>query len=287
MIDLHVHSTASDGTNSPAELAEIAARAGLSAFALTDHDTLEGLSEAGDAANAHGVRLVPACEISCEVEHGTMHLLVYFLEDRPGPLQDRLSTLQSGRAGRNDRIVEALQSNGVELSIEEVLEEAGGGSVGRPHLAAVLLRKGYVSSIQEAFDTWLAKGRPAYFERERLSPEESISLARASGAVSVLAHPGTLSMETAELDSFVAELASMGLDGIEAEYARYERHQRDTYHQLAEKHGLCSTGGSDYHGDYKPGLAMGTGLGDLKVPDDYLTALETRLASRRLPAEQA
>lgn len=280
MIDLHVHSTASDGTNSPAELAKIAVGAGLSAFALTDHDTLEGIREARNAAASHGVRLISACEISCEVEQGTMHLLVYFLEDRPGPLQDRLVTLQAGRTGRNDRILEVLQNNGIAVSIDDVLEEAGGGSVGRPHLAAVMLRKGYVSSIQEAFDLWLGKGCPAYMERERLSPEESIALARDSGAVSVLAHPGTLSMSPAELDVFVAELAAMGLDGIEAEYARYERHERDSYHALAERHGLCATGGSDYHGDYKPGLSMGSGQGDLEVPDDYLTALETRLASR-------
>src|SRR5581483_7553125 len=158
VIDLHCHSTASDGSDSPRRLVELARRRGLTALALTDHDTVEGLAEAREAAAGAGVRLVPGCELSCEAGEATMHLLVYFLDDGPGPLQDRLAGLQAARSDRNRRIVTALQEHGLDVTLEEILAEAGGGSVGRPHVAGVLVGKGYVASIQEAFDVWLAKG---------------------------------------------------------------------------------------------------------------------------------
>lgn len=277
MIDLHAHSTASDGSDTPGELVELAARVGLSGVALTDHDTIEGLSEAQQVAEEQGVRLVPACELSCEIPHGTMHLLVYFLDDGPGPLQDRLAALQHGRSTRNEQIVELLQANGLGITLEEILAEAGGGSVGRPHFAAVMVRKGYVPSIQEAFDVWLAKGRPAYLGRDRLTPEEAVSLAHASGALAVLAHPTSLELGPEPLEKFVAYLSDLGLDGIESEYGRFSPDERAGYRRLAERHGLCPTGGSDYHGRYKPDLALGTGYGDLAVPDEFLQELEGRL----------
>ncbi len=199
----------------------MAASQGLSAVALTDHDTVEGLAEARAAAADAGVRLVQGCELSCEVGSATMHLLVYFLTDRPGPLQDRLSGLQASRADRNRRIVRVLQDHGLDVTLDEILAEAGAGSVGRPHVAGVLLRKGYVSSVQEAFDVWLAKGRPAYLDRDRLLPAEAIALAHASGAVAVLAHPTSLGFEGDELEGFIAGLAADGLDGMECEYGRY------------------------------------------------------------------
>jgi hypothetical protein len=276
VIDLHAHSNCSDGSDTPAELMTLAARVGLSAVALTDHDTVEGLAEAAVAARALGVRLVQGCEISCEVPQGTMHLLVYFLDDGPGPLQDRLGALQYGRCTRNEQIVGLLRNGGLDITLEEILAEAGGGSVGRPHFAAVMVRKGYVSSIQEAFDVWLAKGRPAYLGRDRLTPEESIALAHASGAVAVLAHPRYLELEPAALEKFVGELADLGLDGIESDYGRFSPEERAVYRDLATNLGLCPTGGSDYHGRYKPDLALGTGLGDLAVPDELLDALEER-----------
>ncbi|HEV7536575.1 MAG TPA: PHP domain-containing protein [Acidimicrobiia bacterium] len=276
MIDLHSHSTASDGSDSPAALMELAGRAGLSAIALTDHDTVEGLAEARAAAAQAGVRLVPGCELSCEVGEAAMHLLVYFLADTPGPLQDRLGGLQATRADRNERTVTVLREHGLDISLAEVLDEAGGGSVGRPHVAGVLIRKGYVSSVQEAFDVWLGKGKPAYLERERLPPAEAIALAHASGAVAVLAHPTSLGFDAPQRDEFVAGLAADGLDGMECEYGRYSPALRADLRSLAEGLGLAVTGGSDYHGRYKPDIALGTALGDLNVPDDLLEALEAR-----------
>lgn len=276
MIDLHTHSTASDGSDPPAELMEMAASQGLAAVALTDHDTIEGLAEARAAAAGAGIRLVQGCELSCEVGSATMHLLVYFLTDGPGPLQDRLSALQASRADRNRRIVSVLADHGLDISLDEILAEAGGGSVGRPHVAGVLLHKGYVSSIQEAFDVWLAKGRPAYLDRDRLLPAEAIALAHASGAVAVLAHPTSLGYEGPAMERFVAGLAADGLDGMECEYGRYIPELRASLRAMAERLGLAVTGGSDYHGRYKPDLALGSGLGDLAVPDDLLDTLEAR-----------
>ena len=283
VIDLHTHSTASDGSDPPAAVVALAAAAGLSAVALTDHDTTEGLAEAREAAAGAGVRLVQGCELSCEVGEATMHLLVYFLDDGAGPLQDRLSGLQAARSDRNRRIVAVLRDHGLDVTLEDVLEEAGGGSVGRPHVAGVLLRKGYVESVQEAFDVWLAKGKPAYLDRDRLLPAEAIALAHASGAVTVLAHPTSLGYAGAALERFVAGLAEDGLDGMECEYGRYDPDLRAQLRMMAGRLGLAVTGGSDYHGRYKPGLALGTGLGDLAVPDELLDALEARRPATAAP----
>ena len=281
MIDLHTHSTASDGSDTPAELMALAGQVGLSAIALTDHDTVEGLAEARKAAAEHGVRLVQGCELSCEVGKATMHLLVYFIDDGTGPLQDRLHALQQGRATRNERIVGLLQQNGFDITLDEILTEAGGGSVGRPHFAAVMLRKGYVASIQDAFDTWLAKGKPAYLERDRLLPEEAIRLTHASGAVAVLAHPVSLNLEPEPLEAFIGDLTEMGLDGMECDYGRFSPEERARYREMARSLGLVPTGGSDYHGRYKPDIALGTALGALSVSEEALEDLEDRLASLR------
>ena len=279
MIDLHSHSTISDGTDSPAEVVALGAVAGLAALALTDHDTLDHLPEARAAADTHGLRLVPGCEISCELDGrapGSMHLLVYFVDEAPGPLRDRMGVLQAGRTERNDQIIESLRGHGIDITVDEVLAKAGPGSVGRPHIARVLMEKGYVGSIQEAFDRWLAKGKPAYFERARMRPEESIELAHASGGVTAVAHPGSLDLEPGPLDELVGVLAAAGLDGLECEYGRYTPEERAAYGELAGRHGLAVTGGSDYHGDNKPDLRVGIGRGDLVVPDALLEELEAR-----------
>jgi 3',5'-nucleoside bisphosphate phosphatase len=279
VIDLHSHSTMSDGTDTPSRVVQLAGEAGLSTLALTDHDTLDHVPEARAAADAQGVRLVPGCEISCELAGrapGTMHLLVFFVDDAPGELRDRLATLQEARNERNVQIIEALNERGVPITIEAVRAKAGPGSVGRPHIARVLMEEGHVGSIQEAFDVWLGKGCPAYFERDRLGPEDAIELTHASGGVCAVAHPGSLGLADAELDAFAGELAAAGLDGLECEYGDYLPEERAPFHELARRHGLAPTGGSDYHGDNKPGLSVGTGRGDLCVPDDYLTELEAR-----------
>ncbi len=264
-VDLHTHSTYSDGSDSPAEIVSAAAAAGLEAVALTDHDNLNGILEAAAAADASEVELIPGVELSCEWQPGGMHLVVLWLEPGPGPLQDRLEILQAGRRQRNVELIELLQKLDVDISYEEVMAEAGGTGVGRPHVAAVLVRKGVVGSIPEAFDLYLASGRPAYVERYRLPPEEAIELARASGAVPIVAHPHTLGMTGTTLDQELRRLARHGLVGLECYYPEYEPETRLELVERARDVGLVPSGGSDYHGTYKPGLEIGRGYGDLSV----------------------
>jgi predicted metal-dependent phosphoesterase TrpH len=264
-VDLHTHSTYSDGSDSPAEIVSAAAAAGLEAVALTDHDNLNGILEAAAAAEASEVELIPGVELSCEWQPGGMHLVVLWLEPGPGPLQDRLEILQAGRRQRNVELIELLQKLDVDISYEEVVAEAGGTGVGRPHVAAVLVRKEVVDSIPEAFDLYLASGRPAYVERYRLPPEEAIELARASGAVPIVAHPHTLGMTGTTLDQELRRLARHGLVGLECYYPEYEPDTRLELVERARDVGLVPSGGSDYHGTYKPGLEIGRGYGDLSV----------------------
>ena len=264
-VDLHTHSTYSDGSDSPAEIVSAAAAAGLEAVALTDHDNLNGILEAAAAADTSEVELIPGVELSCEWQPGGMHLVVLWLEPGPGPLQDRLEILQAGRRQRNVELIELLQELDVDISYEEVVAEAGGTGVGRPHVAAVLVRKGVVDSIPEAFDLYLASGRPAYVERYRMPPEEAIELARASGAVPIVAHPHTLGMTGTSLDQELRRLASHGLVGLECYYPEYEPDTRLELVERARDVGLVPSGGSDYHGTYKLGLEIGRGYGDLLV----------------------
>ena len=264
-VDLHTHSTFSDGSDSPTEIVSAATAAGLEAVALTDHDNLNGILEASSAADGSDVELIPGVELSCEWPSGGMHLLVLWLEPGPGPLQDRLEILQDGRRRRNLALIDKLQGLGVDISYEEVVAEAGGTGIGRPHLAAVLVNKGVVDSIPEAFELYLAAGRPAYVERFRLSPGEAIELARASGAVPIVAHPHTLGMTGQALDEELRSLARRGLVGLECYYPEYQPDIRLELVERARDVGLVPSGGSDYHGSYKPGLELGKGYGDLSV----------------------
>ncbi|CAN5404772.1 MAG: PHP domain-containing protein [Acidimicrobiia bacterium] len=271
-VDLHLHSTSSDGTDAPATVVALAAAEGLTAIALTDHDTLAGTASAAAAAERAGIGFIPGVELSLEWPLGGMHLLVYHLGGT-GPLQDRLLDLQHGRTGRNAVMVERLAALGWPITIGDVIAESGGGVVGRPHIAAVLVRMGAADSIADAFDRWLARGRPAYVERLRLTPAEAIGLARRSGAVPVLAHPHTIGVSADEYRSAFGELADLGLAGIESYYAEYPDELRRHLAGLAAGLGLIATGGSDYHGAYKPGISVGTGHGDLRVPDEVVHAI--------------
>jgi predicted metal-dependent phosphoesterase TrpH len=276
MIDLHTHSTISDGSDPPARIPELAAAAGCSAVALTDHDRLDGLAEARARAQALGVELVPGCEVSCEWAPGTLHVLVYFVEPGEGPLQEELARLQVDRAERNRQMIDKLSAAGLPVTLEELDAEAGGEGAGRPHMASILMRKGVVGSVQEAFDRYLARGKPGYVSKARLAPRTVAELARGSGGVAVLAHPLSLQLGEPELASAVAELADAGFSGLEARYGRYSPEERAGLADVAGRHGLVVTGGSDYHGTFKPDLAVGTGRGDLSVPDATVATLAER-----------
>lgn len=272
-IDLHIHSTASDGSEAPTAVIRAAAAGRLSAVALTDHDTLAGIPEARAEAERHGIVLVPGVELSVDWDGRPMHLLAYWIEPGTGPLQDRLSALRAGRDDRNARVVEALTEMGIDITLDEVTAESGGGSVGRPHIAAVLAAKGVVGSIAEAFDRYLAAGRPAYRTRARLSAAEAATLARASGGVAVVAHPHTVADRRDEFADAFARFADSGIAGVECHYVEYPPAHRARLASIAERLGLVATGGSDFHGRYRPGISIGTGRGDLAVPDGLLDDL--------------
>lgn len=281
MIDLHTHSRVSDGSDTPEQVVEHAAAAGCRAVALTDHDSLEGLPAAEAAARRLGIGFVRGCEVSCATPVGTAHVLCYFVDGDEGPLQDELARLRADRAARNAELLARCAALGLPVTEDEVVAEAGGTGIGRPHVAAVLVRNGAARSIDDAFERYLGKGAPAYVPKARVAVGHVAALALASGALAVLAHPCSLGLEGRDLDRTLAGYTAEGLAGLECHYGRYDPPTRAHLVELAARHGLVATGGSDYHGTYKPDLAVGTGTGDLAVPDDVLDALEERREAAR------
>jgi predicted metal-dependent phosphoesterase TrpH len=286
LIDLHSHTTHSDGSATPRELLAQARAAGASAVAITDHDTVTGLKEGRAAAAEFDIELIDGIEISAEYSPGTMHILGYFINADSANLNAALIGLRDARERRNPQIAERLQSLGLAIAYEEVERLAGNEVVGRPHFARLLVERGYAASIQDAFDRFLGKGAAAYVEKARLSPAASIALIHEAGGVAVLAHPYQLKLASlAEAERLIVELAALGLDGIEAVYSRHSREERDAYTSMARRHDLLVTGGSDYHGTYKPDIVIVRGKGDLAVPYELLDELKRRAAARRQAAK--
>ena len=286
MIDLHTHTTVSDGGDSPTELVAKAAAAGLDAIAVTDHDNDGGCDEAVAAGREYGVEVVRGVEISCDVEalhergyapegRPTMHLLGYFVPDSDNPLSAALAELQSARANRNQLIVDRLNELGVPVTFQEVEKEAGGpgAQIGRPHFAAVLVRHGAVPDYQTAFDEYLAKGAKAYLTRKLYSPTEATELMVRSGVVPVLAHPFTLNLPIEELERFVDELVAAGLRGIEGYHGDLPDIEQEPYRALGRSRDLIVSGGSDYHGDMRPDRGLPGGEHGVTVPEAVLEEL--------------
>jgi predicted metal-dependent phosphoesterase TrpH len=295
MIDLHTHTTISDGGDSPTELVHKAAAAGLDTIAVTDHDNDAGCDEAVAEGDRAGVEVVRGVEISCDVEdlsergftpssRPTMHLLGYFIPSGENGLSAALADLQYHRANRNQLIVEKLNGLGLPITFEEVENEAGGpgSQIGRPHFAAVLVRHGAVPDYQTAFDEYLAKGAKAYLTRKLYKPTEAIELMTAAGVVPVLAHPFTLNLSIDDLEVFVDALVGAGLEGIEGYHGDLPEVEQEPYRVLGEAKGLVVSGGSDYHGSMRPDRGMPGGKHDVIVPDRVLDDL--RDASQRLKA---
>jgi predicted metal-dependent phosphoesterase TrpH len=257
-LDMHAHTTASDGDQSPSELVRRASEIGLTAIAVTDHDTTAGVAEALEAGRRLGVQVIPGIELSAEVERGQCHILGYFIDPQSPPLLTRLHEVVDNRNKRNGKIVGKLQALGFNVTLEEIEAEAGGQVVARPHFAKVLLRKGHVGSMQEAFDVYLGKGAKAYVERDRLTQEEAISLLHEAGGVAVLAHPNNLKRDPQETEAFIAEMKEMGLDGMEARYNLHTPDDTARYLAMAQRLGLLTSGGSDFHGPtVKPRVFLG------------------------------
>ncbi len=279
LIDLHTHSTASDGSFSPADLVALAAKKGLAAVALTDHDTLSGLPEALEAGRRHGVEVVAGVELSVGDGEKSVHLLGLFLPDRPGRLADALAYLRDRRHNRNRLILDRLRELGIPLDYEAVTARAA-GAVGRPHIAQALVAMGAVTSFKEAFTRYLGVHGRAYVPKDKLSFAEAVSLLHAEGALTVLAHPYMLGLAGPALAEAVGRYRDLGLDAIEALYTEHSQAQTLEYLALARRFGLAVSGGSDFHGAAKPDVEIGRGRGNLRVDITLLDVLRARLARR-------
>jgi predicted metal-dependent phosphoesterase TrpH len=276
-VDLHLHTTASDGVMSPSEIVRYAKAKGLQAIAITDHDTIEGLEEGLSEGKRIDFEVIPGIEVSAEHSPGSMHLLGFFLDIHHPLLNERLEYLQKARAERNPRIVERLNRLGIQITYEEVLKASGGGQVGRPHFAQVLIEKKYVRTFQEAFDRFLKKGAPAYVDKLRFTTKEALHFINEAKGVAVLAHPNTLNMNGySELENLLLRLIEEGLKGIEVYYPEHSPLEVARYKTLAERYSLLITGGTDYHGIEKNGLDMGVGRGEMKL--SYLMVEELKAA---------
>jgi 3',5'-nucleoside bisphosphate phosphatase len=280
VIDLHVHSTFSDGSLTPEQLAEQAKIAGLTGIALTDHDTTDGTGLFVSACASRNIKGIVGVEISVDFQPGTMHLLGYLIDTNHVGLQDALRRVRLAREDRNARILEKLNALGLPLTMPEVEKFAGEDVVGRPHFAQALLAQGRVANTREAFDRYLAKGKPAYCDRFRLSAEESIPLIHAAGGVASMSHPFTLQLSNADLKQYVAKLAGIGLDGIEVFYSEHSKGQEREYLSLVQEFNLIATGGSDFHGKLNPQIRLGVGFGSLQVQDEIMDGLLRAQAAR-------
>ncbi len=276
-VDLHVHSNASDGSLPPREVVRLARERGLAALALTDHDTIQGLPEALAAGADFGVEVIPGVEISAKHPGGSMHILGYFLDSQSETLAGRLAVLQQARRDRNPQIIAKLNALGIPLTLEQVAAISGAGQMGRPHIARALYEAGYVPSIQAAFDLYLNNRGKAYVGKFRFPPDEAIAMIREAGGVAVLAHPFTLNHPDPEaLRVLLAGLAAMGLAGVECYYPEHTPEQEALYLRLARELDLAVTGGSDFHGDNKPEVALGRVNVQPKLTYDLVAGLKAR-----------
>lgn len=272
-IDMHVHTTASDGTRTPLECVSLAAMAGLKAIAITDHDTMAGIREAGEAGELLGVSIIPGIEISSDYQGRDVHVLGYFLREDAPELMEYQNWVQQVRRGRNEKIVEKLQRKGIDISMEELEEQYPGAVLGRPQIARRLMELGVTNTVEEGFRRYLSKGRSCYVERERIPFQDAARLIKKCGGVAVLAHPLQYGFDRGALDTLAKTAQQAGFSGIEIYYTGYTQKDVEKLFDLAEKYALLPTGGSDFHGDNKPGVSIGTGDGKLVVPAYFLIML--------------
>jgi len=259
-IDLHIHSTISDGTLTPSEIVLMALARGLTAIALTDHDTLGGVKKAQRAACDTGLEVISGVEINADGGQRDLHILGYYVDPENGPLQERLQAMQEARIGRARRVIERLRELGMALEMEEVQALAGGGSIGRPHVARALLNRGYVGTFQEAFDRFLGRDGLAYVPRLRLAPPEAIQAILEAGGIPVLAHPAHSGPSAV---ARIPELVNCGLRGLEVYYPHHSSAEAELLLELCQKHTLLATGGTDFHA---PDSEEGAPIGSVYVP---------------------
>lgn len=273
MIDLHSHTTASDGELSPEDLLARARAAGVTVLAVTDHDTVKGLARARAAAEAQGIRLVPGIEVSTESEGREIHILGHFVNPTEPGLSGFSDRLRDERAERMGRMVKQMNTLGFPVTLEEVERIAAGAHLGRPHLALALVGRGYVGSTREAFDRFLGDGKPGYVDRFRVSAEDAIAMLHRAGGTATLAHPGSSKVSPHTLQ----RLAKSGLDGLEIFHPDHVPSQREAFLRQADALGLVPTAGSDYHG---PRVTPDRSLGMVSLDPSHLARLEARAGGR-------
>jgi predicted metal-dependent phosphoesterase TrpH len=270
--DLHIHSLHSDGTTTPTENAALAAAAGVSGLALTDHDTTEGFEEAARACGAHGLTFVPGVELSTELDERSVHVLGYWVDPTNPALAAECARLRNERWHRAQRIVGRLHDHGLAVDFQQVLARAGDAPIGRPHIAAAMVDAGVVADRQEAFDGWLCDGGLAWVPKHAIAPVDGVRLIRGAGGVSVLAHPGLSTRDARIDDALVDELAAAGLAGLEADHVGHDAETAAAWRTVAERRGLLVTGASDFHGS-----AEGGRIGERTTPDGVVAALQERI----------
>ncbi|MBM65163.1 MAG: phosphoesterase [Myxococcales bacterium] len=275
MIDLHSHTKASDGEWTTAQLVEAALAAGLTALAITDHDTVASYHEACQLAQGTNLRIIPGVEVSSEYNGQSLHLLGYFVDPDDLAFGARLNEIQAARDARTPKMLARLEALGMPLSDDDIAAEVD-GVVGRPHIAAAMVKKGYCATIPEAFDRFLADGKPAYVPKDRVLPRDAIRWIHEAGGIAVIAHPRSLKsrMRGLSYGSIIGSLALDGLDGVECYYSSHNERTRDELMRVAARMNLCITGGSDFHGPtVRAGVSVGRGYGKLSIPDKLLDGM--------------
>lgn len=275
-VDLHIHTTASDGQLTSEHVIQLAAQYHLNTVAITDHDTTAGIFPAQEAARGV-LEVIPGIEIGARHDLAQVDILGYFIDIQHSGLQQRLATFRQDRLRRGQRTVERLAQLGLPVAWSRVVALAGGDSVGRPHIARAMVEAGYVQSVKEAFDRYLDSSQPAYIPRQTLTPQEAVDLIHAAGGVAVLAHP----VFVADLPAVVDQLVAAGLDGIEVSYPEHTPEFEAQVREMALRHDLVMTGGSDFHGLNMPGKAM---IGAALAPAGAVEALRERAAGYRSPS---
>ncbi len=287
MIDLHIHSTASDGSYTPKEIVQLVHKEGLKAFALTDHDSIDGIKEVLEHIHTVPVEFITGVEISCQPpeefrEAGSIHMLGYGFSIYDKQLNALLSKAKDARSRRNPAIIEKLNALGMNISMEEVEKRFGADQMGRPHIAELMVEKGFVRNFRQAFDLYLAKDKPAYVDKFKVSCKEAIQVILDAGGIPVLAHPGLLKFNKSRaLEDFIATLAGYGLQGVEVFYTNHSPQQVDYIKGIARDKKLLLTGGSDFHGSFNAGVKLGKGKDNIRVNYPLFKALIDRLAAMR------
>lgn len=273
-LDLHVHSNASDGTLTPSEVVCLAKKTGLCAIALTDHDTVEGVDEAVAAGREYHIEVVPGVELSCAYISREIHIVGLFVDCKNTGFLDELARLKDTRAVRNEQMAEKCREQGMSITMEELLAEYPDAVITRAHFAALLAKKGYVSSVKDAFERYLNDHGPCFVPRYKMPCTQTIELIHSAGGLAILAHPILYKLGNTELAKLVSYLTKCGLDGIEALYSTYTASDERRIEKLAKENTLLISGGSDFHGANKPHIQLGTRRSNMKISYEILEKLK-------------